>query len=200
VAVSENRKTLGARRREAFLRNTQLASDVLRRRIRELREAKGLYQRGVAEAMSAAGVSMTGDKLCKIESGVREVRYDELLALAHVLEVPLARLMSPADGEMPTRAGSVSLKRDDVANWIVWGPWWTRNARDAQTLMRLALQIPTMRQVADDERDPGKRKEHLVALSALVRALQRASGIRPGVIEREALRAEMEVAERSEGG
>jgi hypothetical protein len=150
--------------------------------------------------MTAAGVSMTGDKLCKIESGTREVRYDELLALAHVLEVPLARLMSPADGELPIRAGSVSLKRNDVANWIVWGPSWTKDARDAQTLMRLALQIPTMKQIVDDERDTAKRKEHLEALSALVRELQQASGVRPGVMEREELRAEMEAAERSERG
>jgi hypothetical protein len=57
----------------------------------------------------------------KIETGVRKVEYDERLALACVLDVPLARLISPPDGEQPIRAGGIRLDGNEVANWLVWG-------------------------------------------------------------------------------
>jgi len=189
---------LAERRQEAFLRkhleSTQQASDVLRRRIRELREAKGLRQRALAEALTNAGVPMTGDKLCKIEKGVREVRYDELLAFAQVLDVPLQRLMRPADGELPIRAGSLRLGGDEVANWIVWGPPWTEDSKAAQTLMRLVMEISRARQIAEDELDPVKRCKLNKVVVAFFEDLWRASGISPGVLDREKLRAEMDAA------
>lgn len=202
MTISENRKTeLAELRRRAFLKNTQRGSHVLRRRIRELREARGLSQRAVAEAMTAAGVPLTGDKVSKLEAGTREVRYDELLAFADVLEVPLARLMSPEDGEPPIRAGGLSLARNEVANWIVWGSPWSADAIGAQTFMRLTLQIQTSYQVLDDERDPERRKEHRQEVASQVKELWQASGIRPGVMERKALREAMSSRppERSEG-
>jgi transcriptional regulator with XRE-family HTH domain len=192
VGVSENRNAyLDELRRRTFFKDTQPASEVLRRRIREYRKAKGLSQRALAEAMTNVGLRLTFDKVSKIEKGVRRVNYDELLGFAYVLDVPLAQLMRSPDGERPIRAGGVGLEQHEVANWLVWGPSLSRDAMGAQTFMRLTLQIQTMMQVADDERDPALRHQHRRAVSDLVNKLWRASGIRPGVMERQALREEM---------
>ena len=61
----------------------------------------------------------------------------------------------------------------------------------AQTFMRLATQIMTMRQVVEDERDPVKKQEHVRTLIGLTTEIWQASGIRPGVMERQALRDRM---------
>jgi transcriptional regulator with XRE-family HTH domain len=192
LAISENRKAyIDELRRRSFFKDTQPASEVLRRRIREHREAKGLSQRALAEAMTDVGLPLTFDRISKIEKGVRRVSYDELLGFAFVLGVPLARLMRPPDGEPPIRAGGIGLEQDEVANWLVWGPPTSRDAMGAQTLMRLTLEIQTMMQVAEDERDPAKRTEHRRTTVALVEELWRGSGIRPGVMARQALREAM---------
>ena len=174
-----------------FFEDTQPASEVLRRRIRHYREKRGLTQAALAEAMTAVGAPLKKDVVSKIENGVRQVQYDELLAFAYVLNVPLATLISPEDGEPPIRAGWLGLERHEVANWIVWGPSHSEDAMSAQTFMRLATQIMTMRQVVEDERDPAKRKERLRTLLDLTTEIWQASGIRPGVMERQALRDEM---------
>jgi hypothetical protein len=141
--------------------------------------------------MTDVGLQLTFDKISKIEKGVRRVNYEELLGFAYILDVPLAQLIRPPDGERPIRAGGVALEQHEVANWLVWGPSFSRDAMGAQTFMRLTLQIQTMMQVADDERDPALRHQHRRAVSDLVNKLWRASGIRPGVMERQALREEM---------
>lgn len=129
---------------------------------------RGLTQSALAEAMTDAGTPLKNDMVSKIETGVRQVEYDEWLAFAYVLNVPLATLISPEDGEPPIRAGGFGLDRHEVANWIVWGPWYSQDARDAQIFMRLTRQIQTMVQVAQDERDPAKRREHNQTVAGLV--------------------------------
>ena len=141
--------------------------------------------------MTNVGVPLTVPTISNIERGVRRVRYDELLAFAYVLDIPLARLISPYDGEPPIRAGGIGLERHEVANWLVWGSPLSGVARGAQTFMRLTREIQTMMQVAADERDPALRKQHRKTILGLVKKLWQASGIRPGVMERQALRKEM---------
>jgi transcriptional regulator with XRE-family HTH domain len=192
LAISENRKAyLDELRRRSFFEDTQPASEVLRRRIREYREAKDLSQRALAEAMTDVGLPLTFDRISKIENGVRRVSYDELLGFAFVLGVPLARLMRPPDGEPPIRAGGIGLEQHEVANWLVWGPPTSQDAMGAQTFMRLTLEIQTMMQVVEDERDPAQQREYRRTVVRLMKELSEASGVRPGVIERQALRDEM---------
>lgn len=98
---------------------------------------------------------------------------------------------------MPARVGDdLALQRYEVANWFVWGPPWTEDATSAQTFMALTRQIQTMMQVAADEPDAETRREHRQTIVQLVDDLRRASGIQPGVMERQALRDEMENAPR----
>jgi transcriptional regulator with XRE-family HTH domain len=180
-----------------FFEDTQSASNVLRRRIRHYREWRGFTQVALAHAMAELDVPLTHEKVSLIERGKRRVRYDELLAFAYVLRVPLATLMSPVDGERPIRAGGIGLERHEVANWIVWGPSSSPDAWRAQTFMRLTRQIQTMRQVFLDERDKATRDEHWKTIVGLIDELGKASGIRPGVMERQRLRDKMDAQDLS---
>jgi transcriptional regulator with XRE-family HTH domain len=192
VAISENRKEeFDERTRQSFFEDTQPASGVLRRRIREFRTAKGLTLQALAEAMTGVGVPLTFDKVSKIETGVRAVRYDELLAFAYVLDVPLAELIRPADGERPIRVGGIGLEQFEVANWLVFGPWWSRRGTRARKVIRLTREIQTMYQVLGEERNKELKAKHRQTLAMLVKELSEAAGIRPGIMEREALRETM---------
>ena len=190
LAISENRQAdFAALTEQAFFDDTQLASDVLRRRIRHYREALGLSQAALAEEMTDLRMPLTHAKVSLIERGKRRVHYDELLAFAYVLRVPLATLMSPVDGERPIRAGGIGLERHEVANWIVWGD--SKDATKAKLYMSLTRQIWTMAQVIEDERDPAAMAGHRKTLAGLIKELQRKSSVRPGVMERQAMRDEM---------
>ena len=160
-AACENRKPDRAElQRRLFLEETQPVSEVVRRRIREKREKKGLSQAQLAEAMTAVLAPLSTDKISKIENGVRAVSIGELAAFAYVLEVPVVKLMSPLDGELPTRVGGMSLQRDEVANWLIWGPWWTEDAQGAQELMSLTLSIAFWMQAAtENPRNPSHVRE-----------------------------------------
>ena len=58
--------------------------------------------------------------------------------------------------------------------------------------MRLTLELQTTYQMRVEERDREKRRAHDSTLASLLRELWQASGIRPGVTERNALREAME--------
>ena len=140
LAISENRQAeFAALTEKAFFEDTQSASDVLRRRISHYREKRGLTQAALAQEMTDLKVPLDNVKVSLIERGKRRVRYEELLAFAFVLRVPLATLMSPIDGERPIRAGGIGLEKHEVANWIVWGD--SKDATKAQLYMSLTRQI-----------------------------------------------------------
>ena len=196
MAISENRKDAYER---LFWEATQLPSSVLRHRLRERRIAKDLTEKQLAAAMTKAGCPLDHTTVSKIETGARRVRTDELFAFAVVLQTPLVDLFKPLDGEMPIRIGAeLAFERYEVANWFVWGPPWTEEATGARTFMGLTRQIQTMMQVAADESDPDKRREHRQTIAKLTKDLWQASGIRPGVMDRQALRDEMENAPRED--
>ena len=92
--------------------------------------------------MTAAGVSLTDDKISKLESGKRSVGLEELFALAWVLDVPLADLVRPLDGEPEMRlTEDVALGWNEIGNWIVWGKEETPAAQQAQEFMRLFYEL-----------------------------------------------------------
>jgi len=198
VAISENRKDEHER---LWWAETQIPSDVLRHRLRERRIAKNLSERALAAAMTGEGFPLDHTAVSKIERGLRRVSTNELFAFAIVLETPLADLFKPLDGEMPIRIGdNLALERHEVANWFVWGPPRNEETTSAQTYMRLTRQIWTMRQVYEDERHVERRREHGETLLRLVKDLWQASPVRPGVMERQALRDEMDSPRKGETG
>jgi transcriptional regulator with XRE-family HTH domain len=184
----ENRESIAERRRRAFFEDTQSPADVLRHRIRDERENKGLTQAALAREMTAAGAPLTHDKISKIENGGRSVAVEELFAFAEVLKVTYVHLLSPLDGEPHMRvSGRLALERAEIGNWMVWGDPESENARSAQEFMRLNLEIQFWMQAAKDE--PENRKSHERKVADLVRHLSSVSGMRPGVLRR------LEVAE-----
>jgi transcriptional regulator with XRE-family HTH domain len=190
-AIWENRKREVER---VFYEKTQPFADVVRARLREERKARGLTQAQLAAAMTEADAPMDHTVVSNIERGKRPVPAEELFAFANVLDVPLVRLVSPLDGEPAARFGGIGLDRHEVGNWLIWGEPSSREAMTGRWLMRLMRQIATMRQVVADELDPSKRLAHSKTLRALLDELRRVSRIRPGVMERQALRDAMQDA------
>src|SRR5688500_16271932 len=97
-----------------FYERTQPFTNVVRARIREARDAKGLSGEQLALAMTEADYPMDKSTISRIESGERSLRDGELFAFAHVLDVPLVRLVSPLDGEPAVRFGGIGLDRHEV--------------------------------------------------------------------------------------
>jgi transcriptional regulator with XRE-family HTH domain len=186
VAISENRKN--EVQRQWFFEDTQLASDVLRRRIREYRIHRGMSQKTLAERMSEVGLPLDDTMVSKIERGVRGVEYDELLGFAYVFDVPLAELIAPMRGEQPIRAGGIGLEDYEVANWLVYGPWWGRRATHARRIIRLTKEVQTMCQVVLEERNQAQRREYRHVLERVMKELSAAAGIRPEIMRRRAYR------------
>jgi transcriptional regulator with XRE-family HTH domain len=74
------------------------ASDVVIRRVREIRKVRGLSAAALAAACAKAGhPQLTESVIANIESGRRQqgVTVDELLAFTEALDVPLAMLLWP---------------------------------------------------------------------------------------------------------
>ena len=67
---------------------------VLAGRLRDLRTTSGLTQSQMATAMSARGLSMVQSTIANIEAGHRPVRLNEAAALAAILGVDLAELVT----------------------------------------------------------------------------------------------------------
>jgi len=178
-----------------FYENTQPLRDVVRRRLRNIREVRQLTQEQLAHAMRAVGFPMDKPMISEIENGKRRVQIDELLAFGFVLEVPVVRLITDRDGEPAIRLGDIGLERHEVANLLVLGPPANEGTKRAQERMRLLRQIPTVRQVLEDERDANKKARHTKTIGALINDLWRASGIRPGVMNRQELRDPKRAAE-----
>jgi transcriptional regulator with XRE-family HTH domain len=187
--TSENRKS---EQRRLFFEDTQLPSEALPGRIRDFREQRGLTDKALAGAMSEVGVALTEDQVSKIERRRRRVTIDELFAFADVLKVPLSRLLAPRLGDRPIRAGGVGLEYHELGNWMVAGdPKGLANFRLRERI-GLAREIATLAQVLADEKDPAQRDVHARELIRAVDRLRKSMGIKPGVMNRQAMRDEME--------
>ncbi len=69
--------------------------DVVRARIREVREARRLSQGDLAAGVSALGVRMHQTTVSKVEEETRKVTIDELVAISAALDTPLPLLLAP---------------------------------------------------------------------------------------------------------
>jgi transcriptional regulator with XRE-family HTH domain len=136
--VSVHGEVVGSRRETAF-DFVKWPSEVLREQIREIRVARGITQRQLAEQMSRAGAStMTHVTVSQIERGKREVSVDELCLFAAVLEKPIVRLLSPRPDDETEVLVTRLYRSVDFRNWMVYGDAWKPAARGAQQMMRLA--------------------------------------------------------------
>lgn len=69
-------------------------------RVRAFREARGMSQAQLGEALGAFGFPMGQPTIYKLENGARPLRVNELAALAGVFRIPVVHLLgSGAEGE-----------------------------------------------------------------------------------------------------
>ena len=94
-------------------------SDVLRQRLREIRNAKGWSQRGLVKELKRIGVEMDPAAIARIEKGSRGVSLDEALQLAAVLEVSPIHLFLPK-GKLSTKIEIAPEIRPTLARTREW--------------------------------------------------------------------------------
>lgn len=69
-------------------------SNISGSKIERIRKTKGLKQKYITEKMQIRGINMTVSSLSKIEGQLRQVCDYELAAIADILDVPVAELLS----------------------------------------------------------------------------------------------------------
>ncbi|MBA2640482.1 MAG: helix-turn-helix transcriptional regulator [Nocardioidaceae bacterium] len=89
--------------------------DRLRRRLREIRNRRGLNQADVSAQLGAVGVTLHPTAVAKIEKGTRAVTIDEVLALAYVLRVSPIHLLLPTDDHAQVE---VTPTVSEAARWV----------------------------------------------------------------------------------
>lgn len=93
------------------------AREVVGQTLKLLREQNGLTQQQVATALGEHGSRLDPTAVGRIEKGTRDVRVDELLALAAALEVSPSRLVAPTFGNV-LRFGPHRLTATQVVAWL----------------------------------------------------------------------------------
>lgn len=96
-------------------------SEIFGRRLRETRQARGKTQRDLAGDMSREGRPMRKEALLRIEKGTRGVSLDEAVALAALLHVSLAHLLSPPDGTYIGVTGNRGFDGAALRNFLLFG-------------------------------------------------------------------------------
>jgi transcriptional regulator with XRE-family HTH domain len=71
--------------------------------LREARDARGWTQQDLSDALGAIGAPMDRTTIAKLEKRQREVRLDELVAIAAALDCAPVFLFLPIDGDAPVR-------------------------------------------------------------------------------------------------
>jgi transcriptional regulator with XRE-family HTH domain len=92
---------------------------IFARRLREARSARGWTQQYLADRLIEMGVKMDRTAIARVERGQREVRLEELVAIAAALDVALVYLLFPIDGDVRHLAGPD--KKGRTAAWKI-GP------------------------------------------------------------------------------
>lgn len=95
------------------------ATEIVARRLREIRARRRLSAQDVADRCSALGLFLNRQTLSNLENHRRDhVSVDELLVLARVLEVSPVALLQPIEGEERLAVGTVVLGHHEVRSWF----------------------------------------------------------------------------------
>jgi transcriptional regulator with XRE-family HTH domain len=95
-----------------------LPSEVFRRRLREVRLAKGWTQQQLADALASAGAELTSFAIARLESGKRGVSLDEAVAMAAVLGPSLLHMITPLEHVRVHLAPRLAERAIDVRAWV----------------------------------------------------------------------------------
>lgn len=111
---------------------------VLARRLRALREIAELTQRQLADQMTGAGYQMHQTTIAKIEAGQRPVIVGEAVALARIIGVGVADLLSEpveGDGELADALAELGSRERGVHEMEARAARAAVDAQDAQTAL-----------------------------------------------------------------
>jgi transcriptional regulator with XRE-family HTH domain len=148
-------------------------SQVFAQRLREKREARGFTQTELAHLVTEAGQPMSKVALLRIERGERGLLLDEALALAQVLHVAPAHLLSPEDEEQVALTPSFSVDGAGLRNWLLFGApmlAMTQEGQRASARINLAFNVEDYAQAIVD----AKLGRDKAGLESATRALEEA--------------------------
>ena len=95
-------------------------SQVLSKRLAEMRGARGMHQQDLADEMNNLGWSWVRSTVAKIEAGTRQVSVDELLSIAYVLGVtPVALITTQIPTQMRLMPSVPPVSSERVWQWCV---------------------------------------------------------------------------------
>jgi transcriptional regulator with XRE-family HTH domain len=146
-------------------------SQVFAQRLRERREGRGFTQTQLAQLVTEAGQPMSKVALLRIERGERGLLLDEALALAQVLHVAPAHLLSPEDDEMVALTPSFSVDGAGLRNWLLFGApmlAMTQEGQRASARIKLAFNVENYAQAIVD----AKQGSDKAGLDSATRALE----------------------------
>jgi transcriptional regulator with XRE-family HTH domain len=152
----------------------QRPSHVFAKRLRETREARGFTQTELAQLVSDAGQPISKAALLRIERGERGLALDEALALAQVLNVAPAHLLSPPDDEQVWLTPSYAMDGTGLRNWLLFGVpilAMTEPGQRASARMKLAFNVEAYAQAIVDAKRGRDEEGKKVAIAALETAI-----------------------------
>jgi transcriptional regulator with XRE-family HTH domain len=122
----------------------QRPSQVFAKRLKETRNDRGFSQTALAQRLTDVGQPMSKAALLRIESGERGLLLDEAIALAQVLHVAPAHLLSPPDDERIALTPSYAVDGAGMRNWLLFGEPFlemTEPGKRASARIKLAFNI-----------------------------------------------------------
>ena len=96
-------------------------SVVFAKRLRVIREDRGKSRPQLARELTDAGRPMSKLALLRIENGDRKLSLDEALALAQILYVAPAHLLTPTEGELVWLTNGVGLEGQELRDFLLTG-------------------------------------------------------------------------------
>ncbi len=148
-------------------------SDVFASRLRETRLARGLSQTELANRMTEAGRPLSKAALLRIETGQRGLSLDEALALAQLLQIAPAHLLSPPDGARVMLTEKAGVDGAGMRNWLLFGDplLLTPEGRRSKSRTRMALTVEAFALAITDAKRGGDRAGADAARAALEAAV-----------------------------
>jgi transcriptional regulator with XRE-family HTH domain len=100
-------------------------AQIVARRVREARQSRGWTQAELAKRLKEVGYPMTRETLTKLESGrTRDIKINDTFALALVLGVSPAHLLTPLEDLVPVFiTEKLHLPAQLVRKWIAGDLW-----------------------------------------------------------------------------
>jgi len=114
-------------------------SDVFATRLREIRDDRGFSQAELARRMTEAGRPMSKAALLRIEKGTRGLSLDEAVALAELLGVAPAHMLSPPDDAIVWLTSKSGVDGSGMRNWLLFGDPLLLSPPGQRVTLRLQL-------------------------------------------------------------